>query len=865
MNSLGIFSALVLLIFAPVCIAVPANLIRGPVASPNAITGEEPLLYLPLVSDAPPVLSLDEPIGATYAAGTTWYDYQHNGTAGKMIGGSSGGFVHLVWMKGLDSQQSVRHVYYNVWDPVTQGMTFDPSGVQINTSQRAGYVCQAVASDGFAYPGYHQIITGANAHAAVAIDFLPLSGAFTTFEPDYLFEGGVDLQLVWPKIVINGDSVLHMVSTDNAAAGNPTMYRFYYSRGIPEFEDGFGTAIDWQDVDGDEQFLQLGTAGNVSADIATSRMSQRVAVAWTGFRPTGVLNAYNLDVFYRVSEDGGWNWGDELNLSEFAEEDTHRAYCDVSVIFDREANLHVAFSTHYFEESTLAMSLQTGRIWHWDEAHDSVTAVGDNWVDGPGLPGAWHLNACRPSLAMDTVTGYLYCSYLWFDTDAVSENGYYNGEAWVTVSSDSGLTWSVGRNVTETTPPNSCIAGDCLSERDITLAERVTHSGGIAYLDLEWILDLDPGGIPQNEGVATLNTVFFQRIPVDSIPLTPLMFPYQFHVGPPPPPDTGRCCYGDPWNPQCQYVTQAACGALDGEWRWDLDCSTPCPVFPLGRCCYGNPAQPDCEMRIESDCEALNGDWDEALTCDEPCPIEVDCSCQDEANAHCELASWPLPDDGFTFRTITVPLRYHITDVNVCMDISHEHLADLLIDLTAPSQTIVRLLSNQVFGANFRCTVFDDEAEDWIWDGLPPYNGSYKPHFPLNGFDAEIAEGDWMLYVADTAAGDAGWLNWVCLVFEYDFIDEASDVPVPVEYSLSVYPNPFNASTTLTFGVEKSGSVRIELFNLAGQRVRVLVDQRFETGRHAVAFNASELPSGIYLAQIRTGSFVKTEKLVLMK
>jgi hypothetical protein len=86
-----------------------------------------------------------------------------------------------------------------------------------------------------------------------------------------------------------------------------------------------------------------------------------------------------------------------------------------------------------------------------------------------------------------------------------------------------------------------------------------------------------------------------------------------------------------------------------------------------------------------------------------------------------------------------------------------------------------------------------------------------------------------------------------------------------VSYSFNAYPNPFNPVTTLTFGIEHPGEVRIELFNVAGQHVRELVNQHYETGTHQVVLDAKELPSGIYFAQLQAGAFVAIEKVVLMK
>ena len=56
--------------------------------------------------------ALDELVGTAYVAGTTWYDYQHNGTTGKMIDVDDLGFVHITCMNELNSTCTYRHVYY---------------------------------------------------------------------------------------------------------------------------------------------------------------------------------------------------------------------------------------------------------------------------------------------------------------------------------------------------------------------------------------------------------------------------------------------------------------------------------------------------------------------------------------------------------------------------------------------------------------------------------------------------------------------------------------------------------------------------------------------------------------------------------
>jgi len=85
------------------------------------------------------------------------------------------------------------------------------------------------------------------------------------------------------------------------------------------------------------------------------------------------------------------------------------------------------------------------------------------------------------------------------------------------------------------------------------------------------------------------------------------------------------------------------------------------------------------------------------------------------------------------------------------------------------------------------------------------------------------------------------------------------------------YPNPFNPSTTVMFGVDEAGPVSVAVFDVAGRRVRGLVsDVRYEAGEHAVAWDGRDdagraVPSGIYFCRLVTGTGTDTGKLVLQK
>ncbi|MBI9071127.1 MAG: CotH kinase family protein [Melioribacteraceae bacterium] len=89
---------------------------------------------------------------------------------------------------------------------------------------------------------------------------------------------------------------------------------------------------------------------------------------------------------------------------------------------------------------------------------------------------------------------------------------------------------------------------------------------------------------------------------------------------------------------------------------------------------------------------------------------------------------------------------------------------------------------------------------------------------------------------------------------------------LPTEYSVyQNYPNPFNPSTVISYTIPSAGKVKISVYNILGELVRILVNTRQEAGFYKVEFNGSELASGIYLYRLQTGDFAETRKMILLK
>ncbi len=89
---------------------------------------------------------------------------------------------------------------------------------------------------------------------------------------------------------------------------------------------------------------------------------------------------------------------------------------------------------------------------------------------------------------------------------------------------------------------------------------------------------------------------------------------------------------------------------------------------------------------------------------------------------------------------------------------------------------------------------------------------------------------------------------------------------VPTDYIVyQNYPNPFNPSTNIRFALPKESHVKLTVFDVTGREIVTLVNDNLNAGVHTVEWSAKDLASGMYLYRIEAGSFVKVNKMILLK
>ncbi len=147
------------------------------------------------------------------------------------------------------------------------------------------------------------------------------------------------------------------------------------------------------------------------------------------------------------------------------------------------------------------------------------------------------------------------------------------------------------------------------------------------------------------------------------------------------------------------------------------------------------------------------------------------------------------------------------------------------------------------------------------WDTLQNYLTLNEVLKNIEFFNSNISYGISSNHIYYT---NDGWVTYS--IVDSIVTNVESQQSVPTQFTLyQNYPNPFNPTTVISYQLPVSSNVSIKVYDLLGREVAVLVDEYKSAGRYKVEFNAFSLASGVYYYQLKSGSFINSKKMILMR
>jgi hypothetical protein len=96
-------------------------------------------------------------------------------------------------------------------------------------------------------------------------------------------------------------------------------------------------------------------------------------------------------------------------------------------------------------------------------------------------------------------------------------------------------------------------------------------------------------------------------------------------------------------------------------------------------------------------------------------------------------------------------------------------------------------------------------------------------------------------------------------------VPDAQEGILPDQMEISVFPNPFNSTTSINYSINNQSEICLQIYNTRGQLVDVLLNQVMPVGQHSVKWNAGSANSGVYLVRLNTENEVYLRKTLLVK
>jgi hypothetical protein len=235
-----------------------------------------------------------------------------------------------------------------------------------------------------------------------------------------------------------------------------------------------------------------------------------------------------------------------------------------------------------------------------------------------------------------------------------------------------------------------------------------------------------------------------------------------------------------------------------------------------------------------------------------------------------------VSDDGFNTTIVNQALTYNTiissTLLGCYTDSAGENTKAHLMEL------YISILNSEMPTGEIVGTVRDEETSEPIEGAVLTVNTFTTTTDAAGNYQLTLPEGLYQLTCQHDDYYDYTSTNNIEIIVdettEYDFemltsVDNEEVVSLATELKNN-YPNPFNPETNVIFTLKKRENVKMEIFNIKGQKVRTLIDHVLAAGNHSVVWKGEndsnqDVSSGIYYCKMQTSSYSQVNKMILLK
>ena len=151
----------------------------------------------------------------------------------------------------------------------------------------------------------------------------------------------------------------------------------------------------------------------------------------------------------------------------------------------------------------------------------------------------------------------------------------------------------------------------------------------------------------------------------------------------------------------------------------------------------------------------------------------------------------------------------------------------------------------------------------WVTPNNLPFSLPVDVQVGSNRLSVDMSSGSGTVAVPSGSSYQIDPDGWILMAAAQ--LVSVTDESVPKDFTIGVYPNPFNPTTTLHLDVPKRMHVTGELISMLGQHVAQIVDAWFEPGSHSLLINLGSQSSGVYFVVVRGDESLLTRKIVLLR